>query len=152
MPAFYKRGELWLIETSLCAPPAGHEIAKTRPAIVVSADDVSDHSRTVAVVYLTTQPKPDSRYNVPIHSALKDSTALCQQPTSVDVRRMSRLLGHCTPEEMAAIDKALAFSLGLRVDPAQEREKDCAEEIQKLHAQIELLRSVYEDALRRSLS
>ena len=68
-----KRGDIWYIESGYSV---GSEQRAGRPAIVVS-------SGTVEVVYLTTQPKRDLPTHVTISSLSRESTALCEQITSV---------------------------------------------------------------------
>lgn len=46
-----KRFEVWLVNLD---PTVGSEIKKTRPAVIVSPDELNEHLRTVVVVPLTT--------------------------------------------------------------------------------------------------
>lgn len=107
-----RRGDIYYIEK---AAQTGHEQIAGRPAIIVSSNKCRWETEVLEVVYLTTSPKVDLPTHVTIRSALKLSTALCEQVTSVSVSRIGSFLGTCTEEEMAAIDTALSISLGLSV-------------------------------------
>ena len=47
----HSQGQLWLVNLD---PTIGSEIRKTRPAVIVSPDELNEHLRTVIVVPLTT--------------------------------------------------------------------------------------------------
>ena len=107
-----KRGDIWYVESSYAA--VGSEQRPGRPAIAVSNDKNNQHSSTVEMVYLTTQPKHDLPTHVTIRSTNRVSTAICEQITTVAVDRIGSYYGHVTDEEMAAIDRAMLVSLGIQ--------------------------------------
>ncbi len=72
-----KRGQIYYIRTTYSEE--GSEQRGDRPAVIVSNDANNQHSETVEVVYMTTQPKHDLPTHVYIRSALKPSTVLCEQ-------------------------------------------------------------------------
>lgn len=114
-----KRGDIWYVESSYAA--VGSEQRPGRPAIVVSNNKNNQHSSTVEMVYLTTQPKHDLPTHVTIRSTNRVSTAICEQITTVAVERIGSYCGQATDEEMAAIDRAMLVSLGIQyVDAAEE--------------------------------
>lgn len=99
-------------------PTAGHEQRGTRPCVVVSDPEVVDDQRfpLVAVVPITATAGHGALYPVlePGSSGLRErSWALVDQLRSVDKRRVRRLFGRLTPEELAAIDEGLALFLGI---------------------------------------
>lgn len=104
------RGEIYYIQRR---DTIGDEIAKNRPAIIVSNDILNTTSEVVEVVYLTTQPKRDLPTHVTINSTGVQAVALCEQVDHVYKGLVEKYCARCTLEEMAAIDKALAVSLGL---------------------------------------
>ena len=61
-----KRGDIYYIESGYAT--VGSEQRPGRPAIVVSNDRNNEHSSTLEVVYLTTQPKHDLPTHVTIRS------------------------------------------------------------------------------------
>lgn len=107
-----KRGDIWYVESSYAA--VGSEQRPGRPAIVVSNDKNNQHSSTVDMVYLTTQPKHDLPTHVTIRSTNRVSTAICEQITTVAIERIGSYCGQATDEEMAAIDRAMLISLGIQ--------------------------------------
>lgn len=105
-----KRGEIYYIQRP---DTYGGEIAKSRPAVIVSNDIFNTTSTVIEVVYLTTQPKRDLPTHAHLASSGRESTALCEQIDTVSIKRVGHYCGKCTPDEMAAIDRALEASLDL---------------------------------------
>lgn len=89
-----KRGDIWYVSKDNCT---GCEQAAGRPAIIVSNEKNNACAETVEVVYLTTQPKKDLPTHVLIRSSERESTALCEQITTVSVDRLLGYKGHLTP-------------------------------------------------------
>lgn len=106
-----RRGDIYYIENH-CS--VGSEQRANRPAVVVSNDLNNQHSTTVEIVYLTTQPKAD----LPTHTAISGlkgpSTTLCEQITTVSVERLANYCGHVTDAEMERINAAMRISLGMK--------------------------------------
>lgn len=107
-----KRGEIYYIQRR-DALNTGAEIAKARPAVIVSHNALNATSNVVEVVYLTTQPKKDLPTHANIRSSGVPSIALCEQIDHVSVTLVGDYCGTCTEAEMADIDLALLASLGL---------------------------------------
>lgn len=115
-----RRGDVYYIEpymTEGCEQRAG------RPAVIVSNDLANKHSPVVEVVYFTTQPKNDMPTHVIIRSTSRESTALCEQITSVSKTRLGDYICTLTPEELRRINIALMTSLALDFE-ADEAEAD----------------------------
>ena len=110
MPDF-QRGDIYYVAPSYAE--VGHEIWSGRPAVIVSCNQNNRHSSTVEVCYLTTKPKADLPTHVVIHATGKKSTVLCEQISTVDKSRMESGGMRCNGKEMAEIDEALRYSLGL---------------------------------------
>lgn len=111
-----RRGEIYYIQRR---DTVGHEIAKTRPAVIVSSDNLNTHWTTVTVVYLTTTPRQEFSTHVRINSTGRPSVALCENIDNVDKSLVGNYCGRCTTAEMEAIDEALLCSLSLsRTEPA----------------------------------
>lgn len=117
MPDF-ARGEVYYVYPNYAE--TGSEQWSGRPAVIVSADVINRHSACVEVVYLTTRPKTDYPTHVLVNATGRQSTAICEQITSVDKSRLNDCYGKCTPKEMSAIDDALRISLGIPVRSACE--------------------------------
>ena len=129
-----KRGEIYYIESTY--RETGSEQRGGRPAVIVSNDKNNENSEVVEVVYMTTKPKNDLPTHVFIRSALSPSTVLCEQVNSVSTKRIGTLIGKLTKSEFAAVDSALAISLGIDfMDPKpQPRSGAFTEEIASSHS------------------
>lgn len=97
----------------------GSEQHSGRPAIVVSDVTSIGYGTIVIVVYLTTKSKQDRNTHVPIASSGRDSIALCEQLTTVDISRLGDFMGRVTPEEMTAVNQGIASALGLQLHSSE---------------------------------
>jgi mRNA interferase MazF len=82
------RFEVWLVNLD---PTIGSEIQKTRPAVIVSPDELNKHLRTVIVVPLTmgkTYP-----FRVATKVAGKPGVAAVDQIRTVDKQRLVKKVG-----------------------------------------------------------
>ena len=98
-----KRFEIWLVNLD---PTIGSEIKKTRPAIIVSPDELNSHLRTVIVVPLTQGRSYAFRISTQVQG--KKGVAAIDQIRTVDKRRLVRRLSKVSGKTAAAILKALA--------------------------------------------
>lgn len=138
-----RRGDIWYIEKGYST---GSEQRSGRPAIIVSNDTNNQHSATVEVVYLTTQPKTDLPTHVQINSLSRESTTICEQITTVAVERLGNYHGHVTNEEMQELNNAMLISLGMQnadVLEPQEIESRLAE----AEAKCRVLQDMYDTLL-----
>lgn len=109
-----RRGEIWLV--ALGAARAG-EPGKTRPAIVVSVDELTADtpSDLVVVVPLSSSQAP-SALRVEIEPGAgtdRPSRAICRAVRAVVVSRLVRPLGSVDPPALSEIEMVLAMILGL---------------------------------------
>ena len=111
MTADVRRGDIFYVTGR---QGEGSEQGGDRPAVIVSNDIGNKFAPVVELVYLTTQKKKGLPTHVPINSAQRPSTALCEQIVTVCKSRLHRLMGHVTQEEMKHIDAALTKSLGIQ--------------------------------------
>ena len=109
-----KRGELYLINLT----GQGSEQNGLRPVVVLQNDVGNRFSPTTVVVPLTSQNKK----NVPTHvnlepedGVVKPSTALCEQPMSVDKTRLIKRIGALNENKIEDINKKILFNLGIGV-------------------------------------
>jgi mRNA interferase MazF len=110
-----KRGTVLLVSLD---PTKGHEQRGARPCVVVTNPTVSCDQRfpMLAVVPLTGTPGEGALYPslLPGTSGLRQpSWALIDQFRSVDKRRVMRVFGEVSPDELAAIDEGMRLFLGL---------------------------------------
>ena len=113
---FPRRGEIYLVEFD---PARGHEIKKTRPALIIQNDVGNRHGRVTIVAAITSKfsvapypvevvVSPDRANGLSIPSAIELS-----QIRSVDRERLVRRLGALDAATMRRVDEALKISLGL---------------------------------------
>jgi mRNA interferase MazF len=105
-----KRGEVWWTEFD---PAKGVEVRKTRPAIILSVDQINRARGSVIVVPLSTAPRPYPPISVAVSSAGRPSIAKCDQMRAVDKSRLTRPLGVLSPEELRTVETAVRQVLGL---------------------------------------
>lgn len=90
----------------------GSEMAGTRPAIVVSNNKANQYSPVVTVVWLCS----NERKPLPTHctvKALKLSTAVCENVTTVSKERIGGYIRTATEDEVDAVDRCLRIHLDL---------------------------------------
>lgn len=128
------RGDIFFVKKA--GNVTGSEQDQGRPAVVVSNDTGNEYSQIVEVVYLTTAEKKP----LPTHCkvmARVPSTALCEQISNVSKERLTEYVRTCTAEEMAAIDRCLMVSLGLRATPDPTATVENAKMIDELTMKLE---------------
>lgn len=122
----FKRGDIYYVERSTFA---GSEQAAGRPAVIVSNNKNNEHSDTVEVVYLTTQPKNDLPTHVLIRSLSRESIAICEQITTVSKERMGNYKGRVTDSEMMNIEIAMLVSLDMQMGAVKEKVVEVVKEV-----------------------
>lgn len=122
-----KRGDIYFIRDT--RQSIGSEQKADRPAVIVSNDANNKHSGVYEVVYMTTQPKTDLPTHFITSSALRTSTVLCEQISSVYEERIGEWIGTLTPEEMKQLDD------GLKV-PACNKCHNMGKQIERIHENI----------------
>ena len=111
-----KRGEIYLVSFD---PTVGHEIQKTRPALIIQNDIGNRYSPLTIVAAITSKTSPlpypvevvlePSRTNgLDVRSAIR-----LDQIRTVDRQRLIRRLGVIDPSTMAKVNQAIQISLGL---------------------------------------
>lgn len=113
--SFPRRGEIYLVSFD---PTVGHEIKKTRPALIIQNNVSNQYSPITIVAAISSQfaNPPHLREVVlpPGKSGLpKPSVAIMNQIRSVDRQRLVKRLGMIDSATMLKVDEALLVSLGL---------------------------------------
>jgi len=81
--------EVWLVALD---PTIGHEIKKTRPAVVISPDEMNEKIATVLIAPMTTKSHPyPSR--VALRFAQKDGWVVLDKIRCIDKARLAGRLG-----------------------------------------------------------
>ena len=112
---FPRRGEIYLVQFD---PTVGHEIQKTRPAVVIQNDVSNQYSSITIVAAISSQfsepPFPREVVIEPQDSGLqKRSGVIVNQIRSVDRLRLQKKIGRLSKENMERVDEAIKISLGL---------------------------------------
>jgi len=109
---FPKRGEIWLVSLE---PVIGHEIGKTRPALIISNDQNNEYSGTVTVLPITSKTEKTYPFETLItkeESHLpKDSKIKCNQIRTIDKMRCIKLVNMLPDEKMILVERALCIHL-----------------------------------------
>jgi len=98
-----KRFEVWLVNLD---PTIGSEIRKTRPAVIVSPDELNKHLRTVIVVPLTTGKAYPFRVATQVQG--RPGVAAIDQVRTVDKQRLVKKVGALSTKTCANVLNALA--------------------------------------------
>lgn len=118
MPEVPHRGEVWLV--ALGAGRAG-EPGKTRPAVVVSDDELSTGAPgdLIVIVPLSSSLAPSAlRIDVEPPSGIeRPSRAVCRAVRGVVASRFERRVGRLDEATMGKVETALALILGLEHGP-----------------------------------
>ena len=109
-----KRGEIWLVSLE---PVAGHEIGKTRPALVISNNRNNEFSSTVTLIPITSSIEKVYPFEVlsrKNESGLAyDSKIKCNQIRTVDRSRLIKISGVLLPDKMTEVESALMIHLDI---------------------------------------
>ncbi|MEX2120493.1 MAG: type II toxin-antitoxin system PemK/MazF family toxin [Pirellulales bacterium] len=112
-PSFPRRGSVYRVAFD---PARGHEIHKTRPAVVVSSDHLNELADVVIIMPVTSG---QYRYyhwiplDPPEGGLTKPSSIITEHVRAVDKRRVGRRLGEVEPGTMEKIEQAIRDNFGL---------------------------------------
>jgi mRNA interferase MazF len=111
-----RRGQVYLCSFD---PTVGHEIKKTRPALIIQ-NDIGNRYSPLTIVAAITSTVPRVAYPVEViieptafNGIVTRSSIRLDQIRTVDRQRLVRLLGVVEPSTMAKVDEAIKISLGL---------------------------------------
>lgn len=122
-------------------------VETSRPGIIVSCNELNEHSHFVEVVYLTTKEKKPMLTHVPI-LCKTNSTALCETIYTVSKDRLGDYVRSCSETEMAAIDEGLLRSLGITAHTSAEVEREGPAQTPVI-VERNLYKTLYEDLLNK---
>jgi mRNA interferase MazF len=111
------RGSIWFVDLN---PTVGHEHAKRRPCLVISANGYNQNGAGLVVVLPITSRKRDLFWQVPLQPVEtgleKESYVICDQIRSVSLLRFSACpVGRVSDYTMAAVEKRSSVLLALIV-------------------------------------
>ena len=99
-----RRFDVWLVNLD---PTIGSEIKKTRPALVVSPDEMNAHIATVIIAPMTTKGR-DYPTRVPCIFQGKSCQVVLDQLRTVDKQRLVKRLGEVDAAVAVAVWDGLA--------------------------------------------
>jgi mRNA interferase MazF len=111
-----RRGEIYLTALD---PALGHEIKKTRPALIIQNDISNQYSQTTILAAITSKVNTPSYPNEAViqPSSISGlqvvSTVRLDQVRTIDRQRLVKRLGKADPVTMRAVDLAIKASLQL---------------------------------------
>ena len=110
-----KRGDVWLVNLD---PTVGHEIKKSRPAVIIQ-NDIGNKFSPITIIAPITSQKIEVVYPFEVflgrrNTGLdKDSKALFNQIRAIDKQRLVNKLGRVDEDSLSKINEAIKISLGL---------------------------------------
>jgi len=117
---FPHRGEIWLVALE---PVKGHEIGKTRPAVIISNNTNNELSDMVTVLPVTSNITKVYRFETLLESGTTGlsmkSVVKCNQIRTVDKERLVKYLGYLSVEELQRVEKSLLIHLDIEEDDKQ---------------------------------
>lgn len=99
-----QRFDVWLVALD---PTVGSEIKKTRPALIVSPDELNEHIATVIIAPMTTKRR-DYPTRVPCSFQGKAGQVVLDQLRTVDKVQLAKRLGRLDPVTSDAVLDTLA--------------------------------------------
>ena len=109
------RGDLYYADLN---PVVGSEQGGIRPVLIIQNNTGNKHSPTVIIAAITSKAM---KATLPTHCVLsahagldRDSVVLLEQIRTVDKRRLKDHVGTLGQDDMSAVNKALAISVGLK--------------------------------------
>lgn len=108
-----RRGDIWLVSLD---PTIGHEVRKTRPAVVVSSDIYNRHNWVVIIMPVTSHDSAEYDQvliDPPEGGVTSRSVTLPDQIRAVDRGRLVKRLGHVRQVTLQRIDRSLRIVLDL---------------------------------------
>lgn len=114
-----KFGDVVLAEIPRPAGSPGREQFGARPAIVVHADNARANLSTVVIVPLTSQMKAMSfqgsfRVSPSTENGLdQESVVLSHQIRAIDTKRIVKVLGHASDDDLQRLQQELKTILGM---------------------------------------
>jgi mRNA interferase MazF len=88
-------------------PTVGSELRKSRPAVVISPDEMNSHIRTVIIAPMTTKGRPYPT-RVQIRFQRRTGQVVLDQIRTVDKSRLVRKLGRIKDDEASLVLDVLA--------------------------------------------
>ena len=105
-----ERGEIWWVNLD---PAVGREIKKSRPCVVLSANEINRLRATPVVIPLSSSPEDAPPIVLSVPSAGKDSVAVVDQIRAVDKKRFVNRAGILADPDLRNLEAAAKLVLQL---------------------------------------
>ena len=109
-----QRGEVWFADLG---PPVGHELAASRPVVVVKTDETVMPGVTIVVPFTSQLRRMNPRTTVAVPAGeaglRQDSLALCYNIRVLDTAKLAYRMGALRDSRLQEIADRLTFLLGL---------------------------------------
>jgi len=93
-------------------PTRGAEMAKTRPAVIVSLDELNQRLQTVTVCPLTSELHPTWRSRVPVRCGGRPAEVAVDQIRTVSQTRLGDKIGTLSKDAAAALRRVITEMYG----------------------------------------
>lgn len=93
-------------------PSRGAEMAKTRPVVIVSLDELNAKLQTVTVCPVTSQPHPAWRCRLPVRCAGRAAEVAVDQIRTISKSRLGPRMGSLSEEEASALRRLITEMYG----------------------------------------
>jgi mRNA interferase MazF len=104
-----KRYEIRWVELD---PARGAEMAKLRPAVIVSLDALNEHLQTVTICPITSQWHPAWRSRLQIKIARRPAEIAVDQIRTISKARLGAKIGALSEDEAAALRRLITEMYG----------------------------------------
>ena len=105
------RGHVYWVDLE---PTAGNQQRGRRPCLVLTVDPINAVRWTVGVIPLSSSRQVAEPIVVAVKSIGPQSVAICDQLRAVDKRKIDRLIGPVTNDELALIEASVKAVFGLQ--------------------------------------
>jgi len=93
-------------------PARGAEMAKTRPVVIISLDELNARLRTVTICPLTSQLRPGWRCRLPIRCAGRPAEVAVDQIRTISKTRLGAKIGALSEAEAASLRRLVTEMFG----------------------------------------
>jgi mRNA interferase MazF len=93
-------------------PTKGAEMAKNRPVVIVSRDELNEHLQTVTICPLTSQMHPSWRTRIQVLCGKKMSEIAVDQIRTISKSRLGSRIGTLSDEEAALLRRVITEMYG----------------------------------------
>ncbi len=93
-------------------PTQGSELAKTRPVVIISLDELNERLQTVVVCPLTSQLHPSWRSRLPVKCAQQASEVAVDQIRTISKTRLGARIGELSDAQATALRRLITEMYG----------------------------------------